>query len=133
MKKFIIITLAALVAAVTLCSATANLSGITSTGTVRFESSSVPALNFSMPMSRAAEIFRLMPESVTSVCVNEYAAVRDKSLRSSSFTHQGVKIRKSGENPSMTFVFTAPGYKVTVSDVSWEELDLLFNETDRNR
>ena len=108
MKKFIIITLAALVAAVTLCSATANLSGITSTGTVRFESSSVPALNFSMPMSRAAEIFRLMPESVTSVCVNEYAAVRDKSLRSSSFTHQGVKIRKSGENPSMTVGFTAP-------------------------
>lgn len=133
MKKFIIITLAAIVAAVTLCSATSCLTGITSNGTVRFESSSAPALNFSMPMSRAADIFRLLPDSVTSVCVNEYAAVRDKSLRSNSFTHQGVRIRKSGENPSMTFVFTSAGYKVTVSDVSWEELDLLFDGASRNR
>lgn len=127
MKKFIIITLAAIVAAVILCSATANLSGITSNGTVRFESTSHPALNFSMPASRAAEIFRLMPESLTSVCTNEYAAVRKKCLRSSSFTHEGVRVTRTESDPSLTIVLSTSGYKLTVSDVSLKELDSLFD------
>lgn len=126
MKKFIIITIAAIVATVTLCSASSSLTGNSSNGTVRFESTSIPALNFSMPVSRATDIFRLMPESVTFACINEYEAVRKKCLHSSSFTHEGVKVRVTGENPSMTFNFSFPGYKVTVSDVSWEDLDVLF-------
>jgi len=132
MKKFIIITIAAIVAAVTLCSASSSLSGNSSDGTVRFESTSVPALNFSMPVSRATAIFRLMPESVTSACIDEYQIVRKKCLRASSFTHEGVKVRLTGESPSMTFDFSVPGYKVTVSDVSWEDLDVLFTDNGEN-
>ena len=127
MKKFIIITIAAIVAAVTLCSATTNLSGNTPNGTVRFESASHPALNFSMPASRAAEIFRLMPESLTNVCTNEYAAVRKKCLRSSSFTHEGVRVTRTGSDPSLTIVLSTSGYKLTVSDVSLKDLDTLFD------
>ena len=129
MKRFIIITLAAIAATVTLCSASSHLSGNTSNGTVRFESTSMPALNCTLPMSRAAAIYRLLPESITALCASEYEAVRSKSARSSTFTHEGVRVRISGENPSMTFTFTAPGYKLTVSDVSWEEIDLLFDGT----
>ena len=129
MKKFIIFTLAAIVAAVTLSSATINLTGSTSNGSVRIESSSVPALNFTMPVSRAADIYRLMPESITALCESEYEAVRAKSFKSTSFTHQGVTVKRTGENPSMTFTFSVPGYKVIVSDVSWDELDLLFTGT----
>lgn len=130
MKKFIIITIAAIVATVTLCSASSSLTGNSSNGTVRFESTSTPALNFSMPITRATAIFRLMPESVTTACINEYEVVRKKCLNTSSFTHEGVKVRMTGENPSMTFDFSVPGYKVTVSDVSWDDLDVLFTSNE---
>ena len=130
MKKFIIITIAAIVATVTLCSASSSLTGNSSNGTVRFESTSTPALNFSMPITRATAIFRLMPESVTTTCINEYEVVRKKCLNTSSFTHEGVKVRVTGENPSMTFDFSVPGYKVTVSDVSWDDLDVLFTSNE---
>ena len=133
MKRILILALVAIATTITLCSATTSISDKASTGTVQFESTSMPSLNFSMPVSRARDIYRLMPESVTSACVNEYEAVRSKSLRSSSFTHEGVKVRKIGDNPSMTFVFSVPGYKVTVSEVSWEDLDLLFIKTSGNK
>ena len=126
MKKFIIFTLAAIFAAVTLSSATVNLAGGTSDGTVRFESTAMPALNFTMPVSRATDIYRLMPESITALCGSEYEAVRAKSFKSTSFTHQGVTVKRTGENPSMTFTFSVPGYRVIVSNVSWDDLDLLF-------
>lgn len=132
MKKFIIITIAAIAAAVTLCSAGSSLTGNASNGTVRFESASVPALNCTMPVSRAAAIFRLMPESVTSVCIDEYGVVRKKCLRTSSFTYEGVKVRMTGEDPSLTFDFSIPGYRVTVSGVSWDDLDVLFSDTAGN-
>lgn len=133
MKRILILALVAIATTITLCSATTSISDNASTGTVQFESTSMPSLNFSMPVSRARDIYRQMPESVTSACVNEYEAVRSKSLRSSSFTHEGVKVRKIGDNPSMTFVFSVPGYKVTVSEVSWEDLDLLFIKTAGNK
>ena len=126
MKRILIIVLVAVAATITLCSATSAFSDNASKGTVQFESTSMPSLNFTMQVSRARDIYRLMPESVTAVCVNEYEAVRSKSLRSSSFPHEGVKVRKTGDDSSMTFVFSVPGYKVTVSEVSWEDLDLLF-------
>jgi hypothetical protein len=133
MKRILIIALVAVAATVTLCSATSAFSDNASNGTVQFESTSMPSLNFTMPVSRAGDIYRLMPESVTAICVNEYEAVRSKSLQSSSFTHEGVKIRKTGDDSSMTFVFSVPGYKVTVSEVSWEDLDLLFIKTAGNK
>ena len=133
MKRILIIVLVAVAATVTLCSATSAFSDDASTGTVQFESTSMPSLNFSMPVSRAREIYRLMPKSVTSACVNEHEAVRSKTLRSSSFTHEGVKVRKTGDSTSMTYVFSVPGYKVTVSEVSWEGLDLLFIKTAGNK
>ena len=129
MNKLIIFTVAAIVAAVTLSSATVNLAGGSSDSTVRFESTAMPALNFTMPVSRAADIYRLMPESITDLCGSEYEAVRDKTFKSTSFTHQGVTVKRTGENPSMTFTFSVPGYKVIVSDVSWDELDHLFTGT----
>ena len=132
MKRIIILSIAAIAATITLCSAASSLSGNYSNGTVRFESSSTPALNFTMPVSQATNIYRLMPESVTRLCDSEYEAVRNKCLRYSSFTHEGVKVTKTGDNPSMTFVFSVPGYKVTVSDVSGEDLDFLFIGKARN-
>ena len=126
MNKLIIFTVAAIVAAVTLSSATVNLAGGSSDSTVRFESTAMPALNFTMPVSRAADIYRLMPESINDLCGSEYEAVRDKTFKSTSFTHQGVTVKRTGENPSMTFTFSVPGYRVIVSNVSWDDLDLLF-------
>ena len=127
MNKFIIITLAAITAAITLCSATSALTtGSTPDGTVRFESTAMPALNFTMPFSRTIDIHRLMPESITTLCGSEYEAVRHEFFNSTSFTHQGVTVKRSGEEPSMTFTFSVPGYKFTLSDVSWEDLDSLF-------
>ena len=129
MKKIIILLLAAIVAAVTLCSATSYVAGTSANGTIRFESTSTPALNCTLPMSRAAAIYRLLPESVTALCADEYDAVRSKCLRSSSFTHEGVKVKRTGNDPSMTLTFSTSGYKVTVSDVSWADIELLFNGT----
>ena len=95
-------------------------------GTVTFESTQKPALNFTVPVSRAADIYRLMPESVATVCREEYAAVRGKSRRSAKFYHEGVKVQFSGEDPQLQVVFTVPGYRLTVRDVSWDRLDALF-------
>ena len=126
MKKFFILLIAAVAATLTLCSASAALNGNDINGTVRFESDAIPALNFSMPVSRAADIFRLVPDSVAGVCVREYEAVRAKCDRASRFTHEGVSVRRTGDDASMTFEFAVAGYRLTVSDVSWADLDYLF-------
>ena len=101
--------------------------------------SAIPALKLALPFSffsfiiatlpKLTSIYRLMPDSITALCGSEYEAVRAKSFKSTSFTHQGVTVKRTGENPSMTFTFSVPGYKVIVSDVSWDELDLLFTGT----
>lgn len=126
MKKVIIITLAAVAAAVTLCSATADRNASFPNGTIRFESSSMPALNCTMSMKSAVDILRLMPDSIIAFSMTEYDAVRDQLFNSTSFTFHGVKVKRTGENPSMSFVLTAPGYKLTVSDVSWDDIESLF-------
>ena len=126
MKKFIIITLAAIAAAVTLCSATSSSNNNFPNGIIRFESSSMPALNCTMSMKSAVDILRLMPDSIIALSMAEYDSVRDQLFDSTSFTYHGVKVKRTGENPSMTFVLTAPGYKLTVSDVSWEDIEFLF-------
>ena len=95
-------------------------------GTVQFECTEMPALNFTMPVSRAAEIICLMPESVTGVCCQEYQAVREKIRRSSVFTHEGVQVQCTGADPSVKIVFSLNGCRLTVSGVSWETLDRMF-------
>lgn len=128
MKRFFI--LAAIVAATVLCTAAFAFvlddDSVPNGGTVRFESTHMPQLNFTMPVSRAADIFRLMPESVAGVCRQEYAAVRSKCCQADHFTYEGVNIRCAGADPALQFVFTVPGYKLTVSGVSWETLGRMF-------
>ena len=128
MKRFFI--LAAIVVATVLCTAAFAFvlddPSVPTGGTVRFESTNMPELNFTMPVSRAAGIFRLLPESVSGVCRQEYEAVLDKCNRSHRVNHEGVKIQWSGVNPNQTFVFTVQGYKVTVSGVSVETMNSIF-------
>lgn len=123
MKKIIAVSIAAIAATIVL-SAFGSENG--SKGTIRFESTDMPALNFTMPVSRAADIFMLLPESVTSVCCREYAIVRGQCNNTSQFTYEGVNIQCAGADPTLQFVFTVPGYKLSVSDVSWDTLDDLF-------
>ena len=127
MKKFLIIIVAA-IAAITLCSATLNESDSTLSGSVRFESTSMPSLNFTMSVSRANDIYKLMPESFAETCASEYKAVRLKAGKYTRFPHEGVSVTRTGNDPSMTIVFSKPGYKVIVSDVSWADLDLMFGK-----
>ena len=127
MKRILIITIAVIATTITLCSATSSMSSNTSNGTLRFESTTMPALNCTLPMSRVTAIYRLLPESLTNLCFSEYQTVRDKLNHSSTFTHEGVRVRMTGEDPMMTIIFTIQGYKLTVTDVSWNDIDSVFN------
>jgi len=127
MKKTIILAIAAIAATIALCSFVAAEENIPSSGTVTLESVSVPALNFSMPVSRAVQILDLMPDSIIDACWQEYKAVRTKCNTSSRFTHEGVQVRVTDRNGSTVSVeFSVPGYKVSANDVSWTELDAFF-------
>lgn len=127
MRKSLFINIALIASILSLCSAiAATSSNNILPGTVRFESAEMPALNFTMPVSRAADIYRLLPSSITDVCRQEYEAVLDKCNRLHSVNHEGVKIQWSGADPDLTFVFTVPGYKLTVSGVSVEAMDGIF-------
>lgn len=128
MRKSLFINVALIATILSLCSAiAATSSNNILPGTVRFESTEMPALNFSIPVSRAADIYRLLPSSFTDVCRQEYIAVLDKCNQSHSVNHDGVKIRWFGVNPNLTFVFSVPGYKLTVTDVSIETMDSIFS------
>ena len=129
MKNNFAITPLAVGAILTLFVAVSNLfaSEETISGTVRVESSAEPALNFSMPLSQVEAIYQLMPESVSSYCEQEYLAVRKKMLKSSRFTHEGVKVEWHGRETSMDITFTVQGYKLTVSNVSLYTLDGIFH------
>ena len=130
MKKIIILAIAAIAATIALCSFAAAEENIPSSGTVTLESVSVPALNFSMPASRAVQILALMPDSIVDACRQEYRAVRTKCNTSSRFTHEGVQVRVTGRNGSTVSIeFSVPGYKVSANDVSWTELDAFFAES----
>ena len=127
MRKSIFFNVAFIASILSLCSAiAATTSNNILPGTIRFESTEMPALNFTMPVSRAADIYRLLPSSVTDVCRQEYEAVLDKCNRSHKVNHEGVKIQWSGANPDLIFVFTVPGYKLTVSGVSVETMDSII-------
>ena len=130
MKKIVILLLAATVAAVTALSLSA-FDGTQGQGTVSFESRNVPALNCSMPLSQAARIYRLAPANLKSLCEGEYETVKGKCFSSSRFSHEGVQVRileDDGARVSLEFVLS--GYKVTVRNASWGDLDRLFAGTD---
>ena len=130
MKKIIILSIAAIAATIALCSFVAAEENIPSSGTVTLESVSVPALNFSMPASRAVQILALMPDSIVDACRQEYRVVRTKCNSSSRFTHEGVQVRVTDRNGSTVSIeFSVPGYKVSADDVSWTELDAFFAES----
>ena len=127
MKKIMLIAIAAIAAVISLCSAaSAVLSDNSSAGTVSLESSAVPALNCTMSISRAEDIIHLLPESITSLCKQEYVTVKGKCRNHSNFKYEGVNISLAGTDPSLNITFSVPGYKVIVDNVSWTTLDSLF-------
>jgi len=127
MKKSLLLNIVLVSSIISLCCAVAAaFSDNYPQGIVHFESTEIPALNFTMPVAQAAGIYCMMPESFTEVCRQEYVAICNKCARSDRFTHEGVKIQCIGSDPSMEFVFTIPGYKLVVSGVSWETLDKMF-------
>lgn len=127
MKKTLILLVAAVVAAITLTASVTASDGAVREGTLSFESAAAPALNFTLPMHRAADIYPLLPANITGICAREYDSVRRKCQTSSNFTHEGVKVRVKPSNGStVTIELSVSGYKITAADVSWEELDRLF-------
>ncbi|MBQ9713365.1 MAG: hypothetical protein IJV54_13875 [Bacteroidales bacterium] len=130
MKKIIIITLAAFAALALLSAATPSGENL-SDGVVRFESTSAPALNFSMGVSRAQEIFRLLPESLSGTITSEYTTIKEKCRNSSRFIYEGVTVSRAGTDPDLTFTFSFQGYTLSVSGVSWAELDGMFLDNPR--
>lgn len=125
MKKLIAIVIAATAAIVTL-TASISASDNNSAGTVSFESSSMPALNCTVSISHAKEIYRLIPGNISELCEKEYVAVQKKCSSRSHFTHEGVDVRVSESGETVTIVFSVSGYKVTASNVTWDELDNMF-------
>ena len=127
MKRTIFIIIAAIAATFVLCSAATAVSANSSSGNVSFESTQMPALNCSMQMATATQIIRLLPENIINLCKDEYKAVRGKCAKSSSFTHEGVKVRIIENNgTTVSVVFSIPNYKVIAHDLSLVELDRLF-------
>lgn len=125
MKRFIAIVIAATAAIVTL---TASISAAdnNSAGTVSFESSSMPTLNCTVSIAHAKEIYRLIPGNIADICEKEYVSVQRKCSTRSHFTHEGVDIRVSVSGETVTIIFSVSGYKVTASNVTWNELDNIF-------
>ena len=127
MKRTIILLVAAVAAAITLTASVSASDNAHRQGTVTFESSAMPALNFTIPLKRVADIYPLVPENICGICSGEYETVRNKCHSSSNFTHEGVRVRKIQDNgKTVTLVFTLPGYKITVKDALWEDLDQIF-------
>ena len=128
MKKTLILLAAALVAAVTLTAAASSSDNAGLQGTVSFESASMPALNFTMPLHRAADIYPLVPDNIREICAREYATVRTRCQSSSDFRHEGVKVRVQQQpgTSALTVSLSSSGYTVTASNVRWQDLDALF-------
>ena len=93
-------------------------------GTVSFESTALPALNCTLSLKSAAGIYELVPMNVQGICAQEYDTVRQKLFSSANVTYQGVRIRKlQDDGKTVTLELSYQGYKVTVKDALWEDLD----------
>ena len=126
MKKTIII-LIAVVAAVSLTASESASDNNRSKGVISFESSAMPALNCSMSIQNASNIYKLVPGNIREICEEEYIKVSDKCSRYARFTHEGVNVTVvQNDGTTATIVFSVPGYKVTAEDVSWQDLDIIF-------
>ena len=127
MKKTFILLVAVLVAAVTLTASVSASDSAQWQGTVIFESSAMPALNFTVPLKRVDDVYPFIPDNISEICSGEYETVKKKCNSSSRFTHEGVRIRKiQDDGKTVTLEFTLSGYKVTVKDALWENLDRIF-------
>jgi hypothetical protein len=127
MKRTIILLVAAVAAAITLTASVSASESAQWQGTVTFESSAMPALNFTVPLKRVADVYPLVPDNICGICSGEYETVRKKCDSSSRFTHEGVRIRKiQDDGTTVTLEFALSGYKVTVKDALWENLDQIF-------
>ncbi len=131
MKKFFILFVAAVAAALTLTAAVSAPDSASASGhwegTVSFESAAMPALNCSMPLGRVASLYELAPENINGLCAREYETIRQRLRSSSSFTYQGVRVRKLQDSgKTVTLELSFQGYKLTVKDALWEDLDHLF-------
>lgn len=128
MKK-IIIVIAAVAATLALSAFASAPENASSQGEVSFESASMPALNCTVSMEHARSIYRLIPSNITEICEKEYASVQKKCYSRTHFTHEGVDVRVTDNGECITVVFSVPGYRVTAKNVTWAELDSMFNAT----
>ena len=126
MKKFLVIAVAAIAAVALTASVSASDNDATE-GTISFESASMPSLNCSISMKDAISLYRYVPGNIVGICGEHYTAVRNKCFQSSSFTHEGVKVRvRQSNGDRVTIELSVPGYKITANDVSWDDLELMF-------
>ena len=126
MKKILILAVAAAATIATL-TAFASKSGLTSPeGRVSFESAALPALNCSVSLGHAMQMYNLVPGNIAEICRKEYVAIRQKCNSRSHFTHEGVDVRITDNGKTVTIEFRASGYKVVASDVTWTQLDNMF-------
>lgn len=125
MKKIIVLAIAAVAAVVSL-SAFASASDTASEGKVSFESTSMPALNCTMSIGHAWEIYRLVPFNIEDVVRQEYVTVRQKCKSRSRFTHEGVDVRVKDNGETVSIELGISSCKLTFSDVTWRELDNMF-------
>lgn len=125
MKKTVLFVFAAILAAVLTASSGAS-NNQKSEGKVSFESAKMPALNCTLSINRARDIYWLIPINICELCTKEYAAVRNKSNKSSHFKHEGVDVRITEKERSITVELNYGGYRVVASDVTWADLDNIF-------
>lgn len=126
MKKIIVIAATAIAAVIALTAAVSAPENISSEGKVAFESSALPVLNCTMAIDRVRDIYFLVPGNIDDVCRMEYIAIREKCGSRSRFTHEGVDVQVRDNGGNVTIVFSISGYKLTVSNVTWKELDNIF-------
>lgn len=125
MKKTVLFVLAALFAVVLTASSVASDNN-QSEGRVSFVSSQMPALNCSMTLNRAKDIYWLVPINICELCAKEYAAIRNKYNTSSHFKHEGVDVRITEKEGRVNVELSYLGNKVIASDVTWADLDVIF-------
>ena len=126
MKKILVLAIAAIATIATLSAFAGASDAITSEGKVSFESATMPALNCSVSIGHARDMYRLVPGNIENICRKEYVTIRQKCNSRSHFSHEGVDVRVKDNGKTVTIEFRTSGYKIVASDVTWTELDNMF-------
>ena len=126
MKKILVLAIAAIATIATLSAFASTSDSNSPKGKVSFESAAMPALNCSVSIGHAMDMYRLVPGNIEDICRKEYVAIRQKCNSRSHFTHEGVDVRIKDNGKTVTIEFRPSGYKVVASDVTWTELDNMF-------